>query len=337
MAQPDTLMSRAACDAIYAAPSRSTGDQLELFAAPSDEAARQAMWDEQVRMLYRGSNASWGTRWISRTLFIFGVLALSTMAFYVFFGESREVLSEGRPIAGQEQSLMTAGPAHLLFARQAGSVNERIPLGIFVQGGNGDETVTLKGFAAGTDLSLGTPLGGDGWILLARDLLRTFVEAPAQFSGIMRVTATAHSPDGLVLDGGTQELEWIARTREPERPSTEASVPPSPIETSISVIPDKSQIGVEQLRALTARGQELLQNGDIVSARLVLERAARAGSALAALELGLSFDPEFLRQLRVVGLVPEVALARQWYERASLLGSSEAKQRLDRLAQTPPK
>jgi hypothetical protein len=226
-------------------------------------------------------------------------------------------------------------------------VDERIPLGILVQGGNGDETVILKGFAAGTDLSLGTPLGGDGWILLARDLLRTFVEAPAQFLGIMRVTVTAHSADGLVVDRGTQELEWIARTREREPPSTEASDRLSPIETSVravpietsvaTVVPDKPQIAVEQLDALTARGQELVRNGDIVSARLVLERAARAGHAQAALELGLSFDPEYLRQLRVIGLTPEVALARQWYERASSLGSSEAKQHLNRLTQTQSK
>jgi TPR repeat protein len=81
----------------------------------------------------------------------------------------------------------------------------------------------------------------------------------------------------------------------------------------------------------------LVRNGDIVSARLVLERAARAGHAQAALELGLSFDPEFLRQLRVIGLTPEVALARQWYERASSLGSSEAKLHLNRLTQTQSK
>jgi len=41
--------------------------------------------------------------------------------------------------------------------------------------------------------------------------------------------------------------------------------------------------------------------------------------------------------LRVVGLTPEIALARHWYEEASRLGSREARQHLDRLAQMRPK
>ena len=91
------------------------------------------------------------------------------------------------------------------------------------------------------------------------------------------------------------------------------------------------------MNALMARGRELLRNGDIAAARLALGRAARAGNAPAALELGMSFDPKFLHQLGVVGLRPEIEQARRWYEEASRLGSREAQQHLDRLAQMRPK
>jgi TPR repeat protein len=60
--------------------------------------------------------------------------------------------------------------------------------------------------------------------------------------------------------------------------------------------------------------------------RLVLGRAARAGNARAALELGMTFDPKFLGELGVMGLRPEIEQARHWYEEASRLGSREAQQ-----------
>jgi TPR repeat protein len=91
------------------------------------------------------------------------------------------------------------------------------------------------------------------------------------------------------------------------------------------------------MNALTARGLELLRHGDFAAARLVLGRAARAGNARAALELGMTFDPKFLRQLGVMGVRPEIEQARHWYEEASRLGSREAQQHLDQLAQTRPK
>src|SRR5215813_11449510 len=147
LAQPDTLMSRATNNATHESERRA--DQTQFFAGAKDNSDRiqRRMWQEQARMLYGRSNATWATRGIGRTLFIFSVLAISTMAFYVFFGESREILSESRLIAHQERPVMAAGPARLIFAKQSGSAHERLPLGIIVEGGSGEETVTLKGFA----------------------------------------------------------------------------------------------------------------------------------------------------------------------------------------------
>jgi TPR repeat protein len=82
---------------------------------------------------------------------------------------------------------------------------------------------------------------------------------------------------------------------------------------------------------LLRRGQELLNTGDIASARLAFRRAANGGSAPAALALGGSYDPFVLAELGVLGLAPDIAQARAWYERASALGSSEAPRRLERL------
>ncbi len=89
----------------------------------------------------------------------------------------------------------------------------------------------------------------------------------------------------------------------------------------------------EELAALIARGQTYLANGDVVSARLVFRRAAEAGDAPAALALGGTYDPLVLRSLGVIGVVADAAQARTWYQKAAELGSREAPQRIDQLAQ----
>jgi hypothetical protein len=89
----------------------------------------------------------------------------------------------------------------------------------------------------------------------------------------------------------------------------------------------------EEVAALIARGQTYLANGDIASARLVFRRAAESGDAQGALALGGTFDPIVLRSLGVIGVVADPSQARNWYQRAAELGSREAPQRIDQLAQ----
>jgi hypothetical protein len=89
----------------------------------------------------------------------------------------------------------------------------------------------------------------------------------------------------------------------------------------------------EEVAALVARGQTYLANGDVVSARLVFRRAAEAGDAQAALALGGTYDPLVLKSLGVIGVAADAAQARGWYQKAAELGSREAPQRIDQLAQ----
>jgi TPR repeat protein len=46
----------------------------------------------------------------------------------------------------------------------------------------------------------------------------------------------------------------------------------------------------------------------------------------------MTFDPVFLIQSGVLGIAPDVAQAREWYDRAVKLGSTEASHHLKRLA-----
>jgi TPR repeat protein len=87
----------------------------------------------------------------------------------------------------------------------------------------------------------------------------------------------------------------------------------------------------ERALGLHAKGKELLDQGNVQPARMLFRRAAEAGLAESALALGGTFDPVELAKLRVLGLQPDVASARQWYEKARQLGAREAEDRLRRL------
>jgi TPR repeat protein len=93
-----------------------------------------------------------------------------------------------------------------------------------------------------------------------------------------------------------------------------------------------THLDAEEIATLVNRGTDYIKSGDLASARLLLRRAAEAGSASAALMLGTTYDPLSIQQLGAIGVVPDVAQARQWYEKAAALGSEAASQRLAKLA-----
>jgi TPR repeat protein len=75
----------------------------------------------------------------------------------------------------------------------------------------------------------------------------------------------------------------------------------------------------------------LFATGDIVSARLVYQRAAEAGEAGAAMRLGEAFDPVFVDHLNLRGVRADPGMAAFWYRRARDLGATGATGRLKRL------
>jgi hypothetical protein len=92
-----------------------------------------------------------------------------------------------------------------------------------------------------------------------------------------------------------------------------------------------NQIDTEDMTDLLNQGRRLIAAGDIPAARSVLKRAAEAGDASAALELGATYDPFVLNQYSGATIAPDIAKARAWYLTARELGSAEASKQLERL------
>jgi hypothetical protein len=209
-----------------------------------------------------------------------------------------------------------ARPARLVVESQKGFANDPLPLSVSLNDASGGETVTLAGFATGTELSTGTQLGATRWRVSAHELGKTIAYSPKDFVGVMDVAIDLRSAGDELLDSQVVRLEWIERKEQRSTPQTNASKPPTVI-----------QLDPEAIATL----ERFLKDGDILSARLLLKRAASAGNTQAALELGMTFDPVFLSERGVVGFAPDVEQARVWYERAEELGSTEASRLLERL------
>jgi TPR repeat protein len=85
------------------------------------------------------------------------------------------------------------------------------------------------------------------------------------------------------------------------------------------------------IEALLRRGDEFLKTGDIAAARLFYERAAKAGSARAAMLAGKTYDPLYFAEIGARGIVADRTKAVDWYGKAAGLGDREAKARLEKL------
>jgi len=169
--------------------------------------------------------------------------------------------------------------------------------------------------------------------------------APSAASGRAMDSTTAAAarprlPDHLA-EGGEPPRQAALEPVPPAPPvpqvvtkQADASPVSSPQSTPLQTASASVHLDSDEIATLIGRGKDFLAHGDFISARLLLRRAAEAGSASAALMLGATFDP-FVPKT-IIGAVPDIAQARQWYEKAVMLGSKAASNQLANLAKMGP-
>jgi len=116
-----------------------------------------------------------------------------------------------------------------------------------------------------------------------------------------------------------------------QQPAAVAAVAPVSAAPVTAAAPPARRMDADELAALMARAKAFLASGDIPPARLLLERAAEAQEASAALMLAQTYDPTVLGTQGIRNITPDPALARSWYKRAAQLGSADAQRRLSQL------
>jgi hypothetical protein len=262
------------------------------------------------------------------------------------------------------------GISTLIVRNHSGLVNESLELGVNVDTPDPGATVTIKGMPPGGRLTAGVPLSFTEWRVPAEQIASAMVIPPADFAGELNLSAELRSSDGAAQVTSFMQLVWKAappaaiavapssvatasttpqqpqplppqqlaqpQQPQPQAPQTIASlpaaaagvpaVPPAPRADAVR------ELSSNEIASLVRRAQELLAMGDVKAARALLLRAAEAHDARAALSLAKTFDPIVLRQLSTTDPGPDLAQARNWYQRAREWGAPEAQRQLDALA-----
>ena len=87
------------------------------------------------------------------------------------------------------------------------------------------------------------------------------------------------------------------------------------------------------MRRLNSKAAQAIRDGDILGARLILERTIEGGDAKALLALAETYDPKALIRMNAKGVKGDAAHARKLYGQALARGVSEARGRLETLDQ----
>jgi TPR repeat protein len=95
-------------------------------------------------------------------------------------------------------------------------------------------------------------------------------------------------------------------------PSTPANNGPTPAEVA----------------AYIARAHAKIRQGDIASARRLLERASSGDEAEAWLVLAETYDPRMLARWGVLGIKPDLEKSKAFYQEAQRRGAQGARERL---------
>jgi TPR repeat protein len=152
---------------------------------------------------------------------------------------------------------------------------------------------------------------------------------PTRLSGPANQTAGAQSSTTVAMAPSRAEIltAYQSALQQGRVPAALAPVAPvAPVAT-----PPARSLEPDELAALLTRAKGLLTAGDIPPARLLLERAADAQEAGAALLLAQTYDPDVLGTQDARNIIPDPAAARAWYQRAAQLGSADAQRRLSQL------
>jgi hypothetical protein len=188
-------------------------------------------------------------------------------------------------------------------------------------------------------------LGADNWLLSASELSDAAVRPPRGFVGVIDLAVELRLAPDTVAERLSLRLTSVETPKTPtaiaaaQTTAVMAPVGTGSTGTQSSETPNSQatsaplrRLDSEQIADLRKRGEEFMAAGNVGPARLALQRAAEAGDPRAAFALATTYDASLLQARRVIGVVPDITIARAWYEKAKEFGSTDASLRLELLA-----
>ena len=210
--------------------------------------------------------------------------------------------------------------SRLIAEDQRAIANEPMPLEVSVDNAVQNASLRLAGLAAGTHLSAGSQVSDSSWQVPLDRLKNVYLYAPTDFVGVMNSALDLLGPDKRLIDRREVRFEWLAKKESrPEPGSPVWPANPAPVQS----------LNGDVASNLMKRGQDFLGTGDITAARILFKRLADAGIADGAFAMAQTYDPRYLTEHKVIGVVGDESKARVFYQQAAQLGSVEAAHMLE--------
>jgi hypothetical protein len=182
---------------------------------------------------------------------------------------------------------------------------------------------------------------GRVWVVPLRETDTLKLISQPQGEGSYQLEFSLIGPGNRVLATRQVPVELrapaiVAREIIPDRQTTAAAASPEPVPRSVVVQPAKpiapsKPVAKDEEARLLQRGNQLIKEGAVSEARLILKWLADRGSGAGALALAQSYDNAFVSAYPASAIAPDMQEARRWYERAAELQNGEAKKRLSEL------
>ena len=264
--------------------------------------------------------------------------AASALLCVLFLGQdstvaSAQELNAYRPAQGERGDAVRIIVAPTLVVEP--SKRTQLPIHIDSAGNLPSKSfVRLRGLPAAASLSEGYAIAAGVWAVPLSALPVLQINVPVGVTGRSELTISLVSLDGpplaeaqvllSIAEAAAPQSEMLMATPDPRQ----VAAPAPPTRPNSSPIPALAPEERARAEKLITRGEHELNAGNIALARSFFLRAAEASSAQGALLLATTYDARELSRMHVQGVLPDLAVARKWYERARELGSPEASERL---------
>lgn len=248
---------------------------------------------------------------------------------------------------------LTAAP--LLAEPAADRLRLKVPVALKVEGGlqaalsveimprnavPRQAMVLIRGLPPSATLSAGRLFGSGVWALKPADLGGLRIVTAPQANEHSEIDITLMTLEGRTLGKAVSRLTIVARAP----PATVATAAePTGSGRADRLLPPEAQRPpmriysgreLEDILILMQKGDENMRDGKVNAARLFYTHAADQGWAEGALAVAATYDEIELSRLKIIGGVEaNPDLAREWYEKAKLMGAKDAGERLQRMSQ----
>jgi hypothetical protein len=231
--------------------------------------------------------------------------------------------AKSEPLAPPAQTGATPSPSRQVILAASG---RQIALGPLLAPSLA-RYLMIRGLPPEATLSAGRQSGGGAWLVKGEHVPGLTLTLGAAPSGDYPVEVYVLETG----DGPQARRSFLLRVAPSDRATVAApAATPAPAPASPSVAAAEEPAVPTGL--LRDRAMQLLGEGDIAAARMLLLHLAERGNGEAAYDLARTFDREMLAELGAKGVDGDAASARGWYERASQDGNEKAAERLKILA-----